>query len=124
MEKESTSANLLKQGKGMSQSDESRWKRGAETMCFFLCSEAFEPVRQSLKDSGYRILTQYPVPSSEDFAPLIQLHGLSQIEFTEEYEGQVLYYVHSQSPWPLVLTYKAINVHYHNYLCLLAEATE
>lgn len=36
-EEEDTGANLLKQVKGMSESDESRWKCGAETMCSFLC---------------------------------------------------------------------------------------
>lgn len=37
-EEEDTGANLLKLGKGMSQSDESRWKCRAETLCSFLCS--------------------------------------------------------------------------------------
>ena len=37
-EEDDMGANLLKQGKGMSQSDESRWKCGAETTCSSLCS--------------------------------------------------------------------------------------
>lgn len=80
-------------------------------------SKALQLVRQSLKDSDLRISTQWPVPSREDFAPIILLHGSTSIKSTEEYEGQVLRYVHAPSQWPLVLTYKAINVHYHNYLC-------